>query len=34
MIDSTVVVFVHGMYMNGSSWQPWEQVAGERLGSL
>jgi pimeloyl-ACP methyl ester carboxylesterase len=30
MIGSTVVVFVHGMYMNGSSWQPWGQMAGER----
>jgi pimeloyl-ACP methyl ester carboxylesterase len=30
MIGSTVVVFVHGMYMNAVSWQPWEQFAGER----
>jgi pimeloyl-ACP methyl ester carboxylesterase len=30
MIDSTVVVFVHGMYMNAVSWQPWEQFAAGR----
>jgi pimeloyl-ACP methyl ester carboxylesterase len=28
MIDSTVVVFVHGMYMNAASWQPWQELAG------
>jgi len=30
MIDSTVVVFVHGMYVNGVSWQPWEEFASTR----
>jgi pimeloyl-ACP methyl ester carboxylesterase len=27
MIDNRTVVFVHGMYMNGSSWTPWTQRA-------
>jgi pimeloyl-ACP methyl ester carboxylesterase len=30
MIDRPVLVFVHGMYMNGLSWEPWVERAGLR----
>jgi pimeloyl-ACP methyl ester carboxylesterase len=28
--DATSVVFVHGLYLNGLSWQPWVTLAGSR----
>lgn len=30
MIDAAEIVFIHGMYMNGPSWSPWQEMAASR----
>ncbi len=30
MLDSSTIVFIHGMYMNGTSWAPWVARASAR----
>jgi hypothetical protein len=30
MPESSIVVFIHGMYMNGQSWEPWVELASTR----